>query len=113
MTGVDNEGLVVSPLKADLGLERNTLIDRRRFALSGHGLRLLISAVGGGLLAAIFSVVLVTIPVMVIALVIWSLPLLSWASLDNLLGLSWNPEANAFGVAPCVGGCPGVTGRPL
>ncbi len=110
MTGADNEGLVVSPLKADLGLERNTLIDRRRFALSGHGLRLLISAVGGWSLAAISSVVLLTVPVMVIALIIWSLPLLSWASLDNLLGLTWNPEANAFGLTPFVVGSLWVTG---
>src|SRR5260221_5422100 len=104
MTGADNEGLVVSPLKADLGLERNTLIDRRRFALSGHGLRLLVSAVGGRLLAAISSVVLLTVPVLVIALVIWSLPLLSLASFDNLLWLNWKPEADAFWLSPLLVG---------
>src|SRR5260221_8119718 len=96
MTGADNEGLVVSPLTADLGLERNTLIDRRRFALSGHGLRLLISAVGGRALAASFSVVLLKLPVIVILLIILVLPLLSRASLDYLFWLTWKPWRESF-----------------
>src|SRR5258707_14404531 len=102
MTGADNEGLVVSPLKADLGLERNTLIDRRRFALSGHGLRLLVSAVGGRVLVATSSVVRVTVLVVGIALVILLLAPFSVASLAILIELTSYRGANGVGMASFV-----------
>jgi phosphate transport system permease protein len=118
---VDNEGLAGPPLKAEIGLEGRPslddakvtehMLDHRGAAFSRTGLRRAVSVIGGRLLRLLSLLVLLTVPVMLIALIIWSLPLLRWASLGNLLGMTWNPEADspAFGFTAFVVGSLAVT----
>lgn len=87
--------------------------ERRRLAISRAVVRRIISAIGGRAFSLLAALVVLAVPVMVIVLIIWSLPMLQNYSLDNLLSLKWNPGQDAYGFTTFIVGSLWVTGLAM
>ncbi len=113
MRAIEPKGLIAPTSRADVGFKVERAEERKRTAISRAVVRRYISVIGGRTFALLATLVVLAVPVMVIALVIWSLPLLQQVPLDNLLGLKWNPPQNAFGFTTFIVGSLWVTGLAM
>src|SRR5438105_1519205 len=111
MSAVEPKSFVASPSRADVRMARAE--ERQRIAISQAVVRRTVSAIGGRAFALLAVLVVLVVPAMVIALIIWSLPMLQQYSLDNLLSLKWNPGQNAYGFTTFVVGSLWVTGLAM
>src|SRR5579859_2411938 len=68
-----------------------------------------VSTGAGWLLGLLAATIVLLLPVVLLALILRSLPLITTVPLENLTGLDWNPARGAFGLRPFVVGSLWVT----
>jgi phosphate transport system permease protein len=113
MSTVKPEGFISSTPRADVNFGVKRAAERKQIAIDRAVVRRSVSVIGGWIFAILAGLVVLAVPVMLIALIIWSLPLVQQVSLDNLLGLNWNPTNNAYGLTIFVVGSLWVTGLAM
>src|SRR5579871_6277061 len=99
------------------GLEASTgaqpFTTRARFPVSRVIFRRYLSLAAGWLLGLVAGSIVLVLPVLLLALILRSLPLLTHVPLENLTGLDWNPARGTFGLTPFVVGSLWVTGLAM
>jgi phosphate transport system permease protein len=113
MSAAKPDGLISSTRRADVNYGIQHRAARKQIAINRAVVRRSVSVIGGRVFALLATLVVLAVPVMLIALIIWSLPLIQQVSIDNLLGLNWNPANNAFGFTTFVVGSLWVTGLAM
>ena len=93
--------------------EGQTVIFHARFPVSRATFRRYLSLVAGWLLGLVAASIVLLLPVLLLALILRSLPLVTQVPLENLTGLDWNPARGAFGLRPFVVGSLWVTGLAM